>query len=188
MAEPPPLPPPPPPPPLPSSGRVRRFVFQMPVLQNVEDVDMYGPGGYYPVNSGDVVGNKFKVIHKLGHGGFALVWLARDLENHRNVAVKVLKDGASDHEVDILEHLRSSTKDHWFTNIREIFKIRGPNGLHQCIVLDLGGPSIQHIASRRKQLPLPFLKEASRNLALALAALHAAGVCHAGKQCFLLNL
>jgi serine/threonine-protein kinase SRPK3 len=60
----------------------------MPVFNNFEDVYMYRPGGYHPVNLGDVVGHKFKIIHKLGNGGFALVWLARHLDQQEYVALK----------------------------------------------------------------------------------------------------
>lgn len=178
-----PLPPPAPPPPPPSSRRPRRIVFRMPVFQNVEDVDMYGPGGYHPINLGDVVGQRFKIIHKLGNGGFALVWLARDLDQDRYVALKILKADAPDREVKVLEHLKNAAENVRITNLHETFTIRGPNGLHQCLVLDLGGPSLGHLTLYCKRPPLPFLKTAARTLAEGLAALHAAGICHGGKCC-----
>lgn len=170
----------PPPPPLPSQPP-RRIVFRMPDLQNVEDVDMYGPGGHHPVDLGDVVGHRFQIIHKLGNGGFALVWRARELDQDRYVALKILKSGAPDREVKVLKHLKNATGNVRITNLYETFTIRGPNGFHQCLVLELGGPSLGGITLHCKRPPLPFLKAAARNLAEGLAALHAAGVCHGGK-------
>ena len=39
---------------------------------------MYGPGGFCPIEPGDRIANRFVVLHKLGYGGFATVWLVRD--------------------------------------------------------------------------------------------------------------
>ena len=173
----------PPPPPPPSSSSARRTVFQMPVFNNIEDVDMYRPGGHHPVNLGDVVGHKFKIINKLGNGGFALVWLARDLDQHGYVALKILKADAQDREIKVLRHLRKAARNVRITNLHETFLIHGPNGAHQCLVLDLGGPSLKLLSLYCKRPPLPFLKAATRKLAEGVAALHLAGVCHGGKCC-----
>lgn len=154
----------------------------MPVFHNVEDVDLYRPGGHHPVNLGDVVGHKFKILHKLGNGGFALVWLARDLDQHRYVALKILRADAEDHETKVLKHLKNAAGNVRITNLHETFTIHGPNGAHQCLVLDLGGPSLKHLSMYSKRPPLPFRKAASRKLAEGVAALHSAGVCHGGKR------
>ncbi|KAF1954237.1 kinase-like protein [Byssothecium circinans] len=167
--------PPPPPPPPPGA---RRVVFQMPVFNNVEDVNMYRPGGHHPVNLGDVIGHKFKIIHKLGNGGFALVWLARDLDQHGCVALKILRANAQDREIEVLKHLKNAARNLRITNLHETFLIHGPNGVHQCLVLDVGGPSLKLLSLYCKRPPLPFLKAATRKLAEGVAALHSAGVCH----------
>jgi len=83
----------------------------MPVLENVEDVTMYTPGGHHPIDLGDVVVHRFRIIHKLGNGGFALVWLARDLDQDRNVALKILRADASDREVNFLEYLKAAARN-----------------------------------------------------------------------------
>ncbi|OJI82640.1 hypothetical protein ASPTUDRAFT_123786, partial [Aspergillus tubingensis CBS 134.48] len=33
---------------------------------------------------------RYRLVHKLGHGGHSTIWLARDLQNSRYVAVKVI--------------------------------------------------------------------------------------------------
>ena len=59
-------------------------------LNTVEDLD-YNQGGYHPVHLGDSFdNNRYHVIHKLGYGGYATVWLARDKKRHRYVALKIL--------------------------------------------------------------------------------------------------
>lgn len=107
--------------------------------------------------------------------------MAQDLDQDRNVALKILRADASDREVKVLEYLKNTTGHARITHLHEIFTIRGPNGSHQCLVLDLGGPSLGHIALCCKRPPLKFLKAAARNLVEGVVALHAAGVYHGGK-------
>ena len=44
-----------------------------------EPLDRYRDGGYHPVHLGDFYnGGRYKVLHKLGWGGYATVWLLFD--------------------------------------------------------------------------------------------------------------
>src|SRR5690349_17699348 len=45
----------------------------------------------HPVRVGDVLANRWKIERKIGRGGMAAVFLARDQEQSRKVAVKVLR-------------------------------------------------------------------------------------------------
>ena len=52
-----------------------------------EDMGMYVPGGYHPVTIGDIFPpspeasrRRYRVLHKLGTGSFATVWLAKALD------------------------------------------------------------------------------------------------------------
>ena len=48
---------------------------------DAEDPDGYVTERFYPVKLGDVFKNgRYRVFHKLGWGGYATVWLARDRE------------------------------------------------------------------------------------------------------------
>jgi serine/threonine-protein kinase SRPK3 len=40
----------------------------------------YRPGGFHPVHIGDVFGNRYKVLRKLGYGLYSTVWLVRDMK------------------------------------------------------------------------------------------------------------
>ena len=50
------------------------------VDDNVEDIHRYTVGGFHPVRLGDVVSSsstsQYRILHKLGRGAFATVWLA----------------------------------------------------------------------------------------------------------------
>ena len=182
--------PPPPPPPPPPGQRTRHNVIRRPSFDYVEDVQTYAPGGHHPVNLGDEIGRRYRVLHKLGYGGFGLVWLARDLQHGRNVALKILRSDAPDHETRMLKYLKDVTPQIPATHLHETFTIRGPNGCHRCLVMDLGGPSLHQLTSRGtdRRPAFSFLKAAARGLVDGVAILHAAGVCHGGKYLWSLSL
>lgn len=46
---------------------------------DAEPLHRYHRGGYHPVHLGDCLSNgRYKVLHKLGWGGYSTVWAARD--------------------------------------------------------------------------------------------------------------
>jgi serine/threonine protein kinase len=100
-----------------------------PDLDYVKDVPMYRPGGFHPVNLGGILGHKYKVIHKLGNGGFATAWLARVLGEQRYVAVKIPRAGSSNREIPILTYLQSIANHPNIANLQGTFTIVGPNGI-----------------------------------------------------------
>src|SRR3954469_6636247 len=81
-------------------------------LDGLEDIEKYCPGGFHPVALGDILADKFKILHKLGSGGFSTVWLARDLQQNLNVAVKILVADAPEDEFRTLLHMRSTVTPH----------------------------------------------------------------------------
>lgn len=67
----------------------------------IESLDDYGPGGFYPVHLGDTLGplsnpSRFRVLHKLGRGGYGTVWLYRDTKDSKPKALKILSTNASE--------------------------------------------------------------------------------------------
>ena len=46
---------------------------------DTEPLHRYHRGGYHPVHLGDYLSNgRYKILHKLGWGGYSTVWAARD--------------------------------------------------------------------------------------------------------------
>ncbi|KAI3338693.1 kinase-like domain-containing protein [Ustulina deusta] len=114
---------------------------------DAEPLRRYRPGGYHPIHLGDQLRDgRYKILHKVGWGGYSTTWAARDREQQRYVAVKIsVAEANSNHEVGILQLISSSPnhrgKEH-IVQLLDSFSIEGPNGKHRCLVLELLGPNI----------------------------------------------
>lgn len=157
------------------------------IIDEVEDLENYTEDGYHPVHLGDCLGvnDRYRVIHKLGHGGFATVWLCRDIEKCAYVAVKV--HVASVIAEDMMEdRLAALPKDsegaaHLALPI-DRFKIKGPNGTHECLVFKLLGPPVSpDLWLNMEDDPGPILRRMSYQATLALDYLHRNDICHGGR-------
>ncbi|KAJ8131840.1 hypothetical protein O1611_g1784 [Lasiodiplodia mahajangana] len=119
---------------------------------DAEPIHQYRPGGYHPVRLGDQLkGGRYKILHKVGWGGYSTTWAARDRENRRYVAVKITAaEAGTNHEAGILQLISSSPshthrgREH-IIQLLDSFPIEGPNGKHQCLILELLGPNIPEL-------------------------------------------
>jgi serine/threonine-protein kinase SRPK3 len=131
-----------------------------------EGIKDYKPGGFHPVHLGDVLNDRYIVEHKLGYGGFSVVWLARDLQTSSCVALKLLRADATvevqQSDLLFLRHLHTvPPPSGWrgylpaflrqnngavpaslFPRIIQDFMIHGPNGDHLCVVMEALGASL----------------------------------------------
>ena len=160
--------------------------FHEPHIQS-EGLENYVRGGYHPVHLGDVFEARYKVVHKLGYGGFSTVWLARDNVLQRYVAVKILSAEVSSEcpELKILNYLKQSSTDHpgrqYIAFLIDHFELHGPNGTHLCLVSEVLGPSLAYLIGKNLQLRGSVARKVARQLAEAVAFLHSQGVCHGGR-------
>lgn len=168
--------------------------LQPSLFDHVEDIEGYRKGGFHPVHIGDVFDQKrYRIVHKLGYGGFSTVWLARDGHLNRYVALKILTaEGSNDcKELYILNQLRTHHGEHsgqkHITSILEYFKIEGPNGTHICLVSQVAGPTIAQLSdcpgqvAGSRRLRADIARKASWQATKALSYLHSRGVVHGGK-------
>ncbi|KAL2067024.1 hypothetical protein VTL71DRAFT_1448 [Oculimacula yallundae] len=150
----------------------------------------YRPGGFHPVHLDDnFKKGRYTVIHKLGHGGFATVWLARDTVRERYVALKILAARLSRDcpEVEILRKLKQS-EDHegksYVMSMLDHFWIEGPNGSHLCVVSEVGGPSIKQFndcpgfTSGTRRLRGDVARKVALQSTEGLAYIHSTGIVH----------
>lgn len=159
------------------------------INDGLESLEQYQKGGYHPVHLGDTLGesDRYRVIHKLGHGGFGTVWLCRDTQESRYVAAKVM---AGDVTPDMVPDLTLKNLDQssvpgaeYIAIPLDSFSVNGPNGTHQCIVLPILGPCVSpRLWWAMTKDPGPVLREMARQAAQALNFLHKNGICHGGEQ------
>ncbi|KAG6094212.1 hypothetical protein E4U31_006375 [Claviceps sp. LM219 group G6] len=118
---------------------------------DAESLHRYEPGGYHPVALGDVLKNgRYKILHKLGWGSFATTWAARDKTRDRYVAVKIMVSEVQEsRELKMLRALSALPKLHpgssYVNRMLDHFTHVGPNGSHNCLVLELVGPNVGEV-------------------------------------------
>ncbi|KLO92440.1 uncharacterized protein LW93_12014 [Fusarium fujikuroi] len=55
-----------------------------------EPVDRYEEGLYLPICIGEIIADRYRIEHKLGHGGLSTVWMAHDMDQGKDVALKIM--------------------------------------------------------------------------------------------------
>jgi serine/threonine-protein kinase SRPK3 len=166
--------------------------FQRSALDNVEEIENYRPGGFHPIHIGDELGDRYKIVHKLGYGGFSTVWLARDKLAEQYVALKILVANVQEdcRELEVLQKLVKGSTNHPGRNsvlsLLDNFVVKGPNGRHPCLVVQVAGPSIASLnyspgavagcRRLRSQLAVNVAKQTTQ----ALDFVHSQGFCHGG--------
>jgi serine/threonine protein kinase len=160
----------------------------------LEHLHLYQSGGHHPVHLLDLLGDKkqYRIIGKLGTGGFGNVWLCRNVKRTPSeyVAVKILmaelsSDESNSQEAENIRRLQEvakidpDIKKYCLLPLDE-FIIEGPNGTHQCFAYPVAGPSVGKISIRVPN-PTNTLRKIVRQAVEAMAALHRHGVCHGGK-------
>ncbi|KAF9445372.1 kinase-like protein [Macrolepiota fuliginosa MF-IS2] len=144
----------------------------------------YGTGGYYLVNAGDILHDRYEALFLMGYGRFAVLWLAKDLQNNEPVAIKIMIAALDDptqrgdwDESEMMKILRdrnpSSPGYQHVCHLRDDFVVEGPNGRHNCLVLDpLGVTALEIGRAFAGPIPLVILKRMIRHILYALDYLH----------------
>ncbi|KND91968.1 Serine/threonine-protein kinase SKY1 [Tolypocladium ophioglossoides CBS 100239] len=120
------------------------------LLYDQEKVSRYRPGGYHPVCLGDTFKEgRYRVAHKLGWGGFSTVWLVRDCLLGKWVALKIATADSSSpsQELSTLQSEQRSGASEYIAQLLDSFIHVGPNGVHQCLVSELLGPSVDTVVA-----------------------------------------
>ncbi|KAI1322409.1 serine threonine protein kinase, CMGC group [Xylariaceae sp. FL0255] len=158
---------------------------KIPLEQKIEEelFPDYIASRYYPVRIGEVFKDRYQIVGKLGFGASSTVWLARDLDGRKHVALKLFINSASmgaqlDHELTMYKRISSSASKHpGRSAVRELldsFDINGPDGCHRCLVHPPLWESVLTFLHRNpvRRLPIPVLSFVLRRLFLALDFLH----------------
>lgn len=156
----------------------------------LEEIQDYDEGGHHPVHLGDVISQRYRVIHKLGNGGFANIWLCRDLteSGFKYNAIKIIMAEYSTTEYGELhlEELKAAVATGGDDGAAYVslpisqFEIEGPNGTHLCFVYQVLGPKVSSGKLRSGDRDL-VLKNVCHRIVGAVDFIHRHGICHGGK-------
>lgn len=157
---------------------------------SLEQVYDYELGGHHPVQLGDIFDDgRYRVLHKLGSGGYANVWLCRDLaaSTPKYVALKILmaEDSTEDcRELLFAEQLKvtgvADDTGPICASLRH-FRADGPNGSHLCFVYPVLGPKVSSGFLNSSKDPDKTSREICHETVAAVALLHRLGICHGGQ-------
>lgn len=149
-----------------------------------EDSEDYCKGGYHPVQVGEEYNNgKYTVVRKLGWGHFSTVWLSRDNDTGKHVALKVVRSAAhytetALDEIKLLNKVVQANIDHpgrkHVVSLLDSFNHKGPHGMHVCMVFEVLGENLLGLIKRwnHRGIPMPLVKQITKQVLLGLDYLH----------------
>ena len=152
------------------------------VEAEAEVPNRYSQGIYFPICLGDILVDRYRVEHKLGHGGFSTVWMAHDTLSRRDVALKIIKPGyAGERELSVNNEILASVKDCRFLLLyQDTFVLRGPPGhTHRVLIFPVQGPNFRDYA---RQTPFAARMSPLLQLSQGLKSLPDAGFVHRGSS------
>ncbi|PGH13958.1 serine/threonine protein kinase [Helicocarpus griseus UAMH5409] len=122
-----------------------------------------------------ILATRYLIEHKLDAGGFSTVWMAHDLQERKDVALKVMISGQEDGEICIQDLILQTVPDtsHLVTYLTT-FLLPGTN--HRVLVFPLRGPCLDYITI--KDMSMATRMSAAKQLLEALENLHRAGIVH----------
>ena len=170
----------------------KRFISQYMPLEDVELLERYRLGGYHRIVVGECLHDRYHIVHKLGHGTYSTIWLARDQRRNIYVAIKIMLADSASEESHILRLLTSTAREeitcpgkHSVPTVLAEFTTHGPNGEHRCLVT---APARMSIADAKNSafafsrlFQLPVARVLVAQLVQLVAHLHSRGIVHGGE-------
>ncbi|HLJ74142.1 MAG TPA: protein kinase, partial [Thermoanaerobaculia bacterium] len=138
------------------------------------------PGTSRGINENTALGERYHIVQRLGEGGMGEVFLARDRELDRDVALKVIRFDLSSHPA-ILERFKreiqlSSNVTH--KNVLRVYDLGEAGGVKFLTMQYVEGSDLSTLMRRDGRLPLPRVVDIFRQMCEGLQAAHDQGVIH----------
>lgn len=121
---------------------------------------------------------RFELLDRLGSGGMATVWKARDRESGHFVAVKMLHPHLAEDPSVVARFEREVGYAPASPHIVQVLGFGTRDGSPYIVMEYVAGPSLREVMAARGPLPWDEVRWIMRDIAEALAAAHAAGVVH----------
>ena len=128
----------------------------------------------------DLVGNRYEIIEKIGDGGMATVYKARDTVLNRKVAVKVLKEEYA-HDQEFIKRFQieaQSAASLSHVNIVSIYDVANENDLHYIVMELIDGKTLKEWIKERGKIEWTQAVEIASQIASGLAQAHKNHIIH----------
>jgi serine/threonine-protein kinase SRPK3 len=141
------------------------------------------------VHIGDRFGKdgRFRVIHKLGRGGLATVWLCRNQDTQKYVAFKIIIADESREKSSELRLVSQNSLDFgeaggkFIAVPREYFWLDRPSGRHLCLVLPVLGPRVSALWGKFED-PARVSRDIALQITRGLHFLYKNGICRGSES------
>ena len=136
----------------------------------------------YAVNSGDLIGSRYRLDRKIGQGGTGRIWLAQDTRLDRSVAIKFLWTSDASRRARLARRVAFEAKiaaSVQHRNVIQIFDFGTHNDETPYIVMEaLSGYTLGEAFDAAQSFSLDTLIHVLSEVLRGLSAVHDAGIVH----------
>ena len=129
---------------------------------------------------GKIVGNRYEIIEKVGNGGMATVYKARDTILNRYVAVKVLRDEFTTDE-EFIKRFNSEAQSAarlTHANIVSVYDVGQEYNIYYIVMELIQGKTLKQIIAEEGALPWKWTVNIASQICSALEVAHRNGIVH----------
>lgn len=129
---------------------------------------------------GTTLGNRYEVLQKIGEGGMAIVYRAKDNLLNRNVAVKVLKEQFSNDAEFVEKFKREATAAASLSNnnIVNIYDVGSQQDVNYIVMEYVNGKTLKQVIKEKTRIVPSEAVEISIQIAKALECAHKNNIIH----------
>ncbi|NMB00999.1 MAG: Stk1 family PASTA domain-containing Ser/Thr kinase [Firmicutes bacterium] len=129
---------------------------------------------------GELLANRYEILEKVGDGGMALVYSAKDLLLSRLVAVKILRAQFADDEqfVERFRREARSAASLSHPNIVNIYDVGETGDIHFIVMEYVQGKNLHDLIHEQGHFSQGFIVDVGKQIAMGLAHAHFHGIVH----------